>query len=181
MTRDTPLHYRGIAEITADIAAGSVSAEEVTRQTLERIATLEPTLHAYAEVRAEAALDEARAADASRAAGKPPGPLHGVPIAVKDLCALPGTATRAGGFFPTGFGPGDLATVVARLQAAGAIIVGKSQLTEGAWGAHHPDITPPVNPWSPDHWTGVSSSGSGVSVLALRSCRKVLPISGNMA
>jgi amidase len=166
MTRDTPLHYRSIAEITTDMAAGSISAEEVTRQTLERIASLEPMLHAFAEVRADAALDEARAADASRAAGEPPGPLHGVPIAVKDLCAMPGTDTRAGGFFPTGFAPGDLATVVARLQAAGAIIVGKSQLTEGAWGAHHPDIIPPVNPWSPDHWTGVSSSGSGVSVAA---------------
>ena len=166
MTPDIPLHYRSIADVAAGIAAGDLSSEEVTRHTLERISSLEPKLHAFTEVRAEAALGEARAADARRAAGEPPGPLHGVPVAVKDLCAMPGTATRAGGFFPTGFGPDDKATVVARLQAAGAIIIGKLQLTEGAWGAHHPDVTPPVNPWSPDHWTGVSSSGSGVSVAA---------------
>ena len=170
MTASIPLHYRSIAAITADTASGNISCEEVVSHTLDRIAALEPTLHAFAAVRAEAALDEARAADHRRAAGEPLGPLHGVPVAVKDLCAMPGTDTRAGGFFPTGFAPGDRATVVARLQAAGAIIVGKSQLTEGAWGAHHPDIIPPVNPWSPEHWTGVSSSGSGVSVAAGLAC-----------
>lgn len=166
MASNPPLHYHSIADVAASMAAGDLSAEAVTRHTLERIAALDPTLHAFAEVRPEAALDEARAADELRAAGQRLGPLHGVPVAVKDLCAMPGTATRAGGFFPTGFGPDDRATVVARLQAAGAIILGKLQLTEGAWGAHHPDATPPVNPWSPDHWTGVSSSGSGVSVAA---------------
>jgi amidase len=166
MTKTDALHYRSLAEVAADIRSGALSAEEATRHTLERISALEPRLHAFAEVRAEAALTEARAADTRRARGEAPGALHGVPIAVKDLCAMAGTATRAGGFFRTRFGPGDTATVIARLQAAGAIIVGKTQLTEGAWGAHHPDITPPVNPWAPDHWTGVSSSGSGVGVAA---------------
>ncbi len=166
MTSGEPMHYRGLAEVAAEVRAGALSSEELTRHTIGRIEALEPRLHAFAQVRAEAALAEARDADAGRARGEKLGPLHGVPIAVKDLCAMAGTATRAGGFFPTRFKPGDTATVVARLRAAGAIIIGKTQLTEGAWGAHHPDITPPVNPWSPDHWTGVSSSGSGVSVAA---------------
>jgi amidase len=166
VTMTEPVHYRSLAAVAADIRSGQLSSEEVIRHTLERISALEPSLHAFAEVRFETALAEARDADARRARGEALGPLHGVPIAVKDLCAMAGTKTRAGGFFPTRFGPSDTATVVRRLQAAGAVIVGKTQLTEGAWGTHHPDIIAPVNPWAPDRWTGVSSSGSGVSVAA---------------
>ena len=161
-----PLHYDSIAQTTANIASGALSSVEVVRHTLERIETLEPALHAFAEVRSKAALEEALAADLKQAAGKPLGLLHGVPLAVKDLCSMAGTGTRAGGRFDTGYGATDTATVVARLQASGAIIIGKTQLTEGAWGAHHPDNTAPVNPWAHDQWTGVSSSGSGVSVAA---------------
>lgn len=166
MTGTEPLHYRSLAAVADAIAGGELSSEEVTRHTLTRIAALEPRLHAFADVRAEAAVEEARAADARRARGETLGVLHGVPLAIKDLCALAGTRTRAGGFFRTPFKDSDTATVVRRLQDAGAIIVGKTQLTEGAWGTHHPDITPPVNPWAPDRWPGVSSSGSGVSVAA---------------
>lgn len=133
---------------------------------MERIQKLEPSLHAFAHVRADEALAEARAADARAKRGERLGPLHGVPLAVKDLCAMAGTPTRAGGFFSTGFAPGDNATVVTRLQEAGAIIVGKLQLTEGAWSTHHPDVAEPVNPWAPGRWAGASSSGSGVSVAA---------------
>lgn len=161
-----PLHYRSLAEVAADIRSGALSAEAVTRHTLERIAALEPRLHAFAFVRADEALSEARAADQARARGEALGALHGVPLAVKDLCAMAGTPTRAGGFFSTGFGPNDTASVVKRLQDAGAIIVGKLQLTEGAWGTHHPDVAIPVNPWAPARWSGSSSSGSGVSVAA---------------
>jgi amidase len=160
------LHARSLADVAAAIAAGEVSSLDVTRHTVERIARLEPKLHAFAEVRAEAALAEAAAADARRARGASLGVLHGVPVAVKDLCAMAGTATRAGGRFSTGFAPDATATVVARLQDAGAIVVGKAELTEGAWGTHHPEVTPPVNPWAPDRWTGSSSSGSGVCVAA---------------
>jgi amidase len=166
MSGDTPLHYRSLADTAADIASGALSAEEVTRHTLGRIEALEPRLHAFAMVCAEAALTEARAADARRARGEALGPLHGVPIAIKDLCAMAGTPTRAGGRFPTRFAAGDTATLVVRLQRAGAIVVGKAQLTEGAWGTHHPDVVAPVNPWAADRWTGVSSSGSGVAVAA---------------
>ena len=160
------LHDLSLADVGAAIRTGAISSVDVTRHAVDRIAALEPRYHAFAEVRAEAALAEAAAADAQRTRGEALGPLHGVPVAVKDLCAMAGTATRAGGFFTTGFAPSDTATVVARLQAAGAIVVGKAQLTEGAWGAHHPDVVPPVNPWAPDRWTGASSSGSGVCVAA---------------
>lgn len=166
MTEGTSPHYRSLAETAEDIARGALSSEAVVAHILDRIAELEPQLHAYAVVRAEAAMAEARDADARRARGEALGPLHGVPVAVKDLCAMAGTATRAGGGFPTRFAPDDTATVVRRLQAAGAIIVGKAQLTEGAWGTHHPDNATPVNPWAPDHWCVSSSSGSGVSVAA---------------
>lgn len=166
MTAKQSLHYRQLADLAADIRAGSLSAEEVTRHTLDRIAKLEPRLHAFASVRPDEAFNEARAADARRKRGEPLGSLHGVPIAVKDLCAMAGTATRAGGFFATGFKPTETATVVTRLQEAGAIIVGKAQLTEGAWGTHHPDIPSPVNPWAEDRWSGASSSGSGVAAAA---------------
>ena len=166
MTNGQPLHYRSLATIAGEIASGEISSEAVTGHILERIAKLEPRLHAFAEVRGAAALKEAREADARRARGERLGTLHGVPVAVKDLCAMAGTVTRAGGFFRTRFKDADTATVVRRLQDAGAIIVGKAQLTEGAWGAHHPEITPPVNPWVQDYWSGASSSGSGVSVAA---------------
>lgn len=166
MTRGHPLHDRSLAEVADAIRAGTLSAVEVMRHTLARIATLEPRLHAFAEVRPDAALAEAAAADARQARSERLGALHGVPVAVKDLCAMAGTRTRAGGFFSTGFAPGNTATVVARLQQAGAIVVGKAQLTEGAWGTHHPDVPPPVNPWAPDRWSGASSSGSGVCVAA---------------
>ena len=166
MRNGKPLHYRSLAEVAGDIRAGALSSEEVTRHTMERIGRLEPRLHAFAHLRADEALKEAKAADFRKARGETLGPLHGVPIAVKDLCAMAGTPTRAGGFFSTGFKPDDTATVVTRLQNSGAIIIGKAQLTEGAWGTHHPDIPVPVNPWARDRWSGSSSSGSGVSVAA---------------
>jgi amidase len=166
MANTEALHYRSLAAVAQAIAAGDISSEEVTRHVLERISVLEPNLHAFAQVRAEAALKDAQDADARRDRGETLGALHGVPVAVKDLCAMAGTKTRAGGFFNTHFKDSDTATVVRRLQDAGAIIIGKAQLTEGAWGAHHPDITPPVNPWAPDHWSGASSSGSAVAVAA---------------
>lgn len=161
-----PLHFQNLSDLVQQMRDGRLSVTEVTEHHLRRIADLEPCLHAFAQVRAEAARSEARAADERRERGEPLGILHGAPIAVKDLCAMAGTETRAGGFFSTGFGPADTATVVHRLQQAGAIAVGKAQLTEGAWGTHHPDIKPPVNPWAPHRWSGSSSSGSGVAVAA---------------
>ena len=99
-------------------------------------------------------------------AGRSRGPLHGVPIAVKDLCNTEGVPTAAGMAIHRTHLPARDATVVARLKQAGAVILGKLQMTEGAYGLHHPSIDPPVNPFHADYWTGVSSSGSGVATAA---------------
>lgn len=158
--------YMGLVEAGRAIAARKLSSVELTTAMLERIAALDPTLHAYATVTADQALERARAADAELAAGRSRGPLHGVPIAVKDLCYTKGIPTGAGMAIHRDFRPDHDATVVVKLAEAGAVSLGKLQLTEGAFGAHHPEITRPVNPWRADAWTGVSSSGSGVATAA---------------
>jgi amidase len=161
------LAFQGAVEIGKAILNRSVSSETVTNSTLQRIERLEPSLHAFATLTAKSALADARRADREIAAGKRRGPLHGVPVAVKDLCDVKGTPTGAGipMFQQNPVAVADC-TVVARLRKAGAVIVGKTQLTEGAMSVHHPDVTPPVNPWRADLWPGVSSSGSGVAVAA---------------
>ena len=94
------------------------------------------------------------------------GPLHGVPIAIKDLLFTKDAVTASGTEVMKDFRADFDATVVTRLREAGAVIIGKTQLTEGAYGSHHPSIKAPLNPWSADAWSGVSSSGSGVAVAA---------------
>jgi len=158
--------YMGLVEAGRAIAARKLSSVELTTAMLERIAALDTTLHAYATVTADQALAQAKAADAELAGGRSRGPLHGVPIAVKDLCYTKGIPTGAGMAIHRDFRPDHDATVVVKLAEAGAVSLGKLQLTEGAFGAHHPEITRPVNPWLADAWTGVSSSGSGVATAA---------------
>lgn len=158
--------YMGLVEAGRAIATRKLTSVELTTAMLERIAALDPKLHAYATVTAELALRQAKAADAEIAAGRVRGPLHGVPIAVKDLCYTKGIPTGAGMAIHRDFRPDHDATVVVKLADAGAVSLGKLQLTEGAFGAHHPEITRPVNPWRADAWTGVSSSGSGVATAA---------------
>jgi amidase len=92
--------------------------------------------------------------------------MHGVPIAVKDLCNTRGVPTSAGMPIYKEYRPERDATVVAGLQEAGAVLLDKLQMTEGAFGAHHPSVDPPVNPWSAAHWKGISSRGSGVATAA---------------
>jgi amidase len=160
------LHYLGLVEVGERIGARKHSSVEVTRAQLDRIAQLDPRLHSYATLTPEAALAAAEEADREIAAGKRRGPLHGVPVAVKDLCHTRGTVTAAGMTIHRSFVPKEDATVVARLKAAGAVLLGKLQMTEGAFSVHHPAITPPVNPWGAELWPGVSSSGSGVATAA---------------
>jgi amidase len=162
MTPDE-LCYLDLVEVGRRIEARQLSSLEVTQAMLDRIARLEPRFKCYAQSTPELALAQARDADGEIARGTHRGPLHGVPIAVKDLCHTKGIATAAGMPIHKDNCPARDATVVTRLQEAGAVLLGKLQLTEGAFGAHHPAIAPPVNPWSAQHWTGVSSSGSGVA------------------
>lgn len=160
---ETPLHYQTLREIALAYRERSLSPVEVTRSLLERISALDTGLKSYCEVLAESATHDAERAEQELARGEDRGPLHGVPVAVKDLCATKGVRTAAGTRVLADRIPDHDATVVERLREAGAVLLGKLQLTEGAFSTHHPEIDPPKNPWDRTRWTGVSSSGSGVA------------------
>ncbi len=164
MARD--LHYSELVEIGQSIQKRELSAVEATQAQLDRIARLDGGLKSYAHVMASSALEQAHAADQEIAKGKVRGPLHGVPIAVKDLCWTKDAPTAAGMKVYRDNRPAEDATVVIRLKEAGAVILGKLQLTEGAYADHHPEIDPPKNPWNAKLWSGASSSGSGVATAA---------------
>ena len=159
-------HFLPLAEVARRIEARQVSSVEATRAILDRIAALDPKLKAYATVTAERALKDAARLDGELASGKVRGALHGVPIAVKDLCNTEGVPTAAGMAIHRNNVPARDATVVRRLKEAGAVILGKLQMTEGAFGTHHPSILAPLNPWNAAYWTGASSSGSGSATAA---------------
>ncbi|MCP3713211.1 amidase [Paraburkholderia sp. CNPSo 3274] len=163
---NSDLHYLDIGTLAQMIRARDISPVEVTRAMLERIERLEPKLHSYALVMHEQALGDAREAERKVLAGEALGPLHGVPLGVKDLFWTAGAPTAAGTTIHKGFVPREDATVVKRLREAGAIVLGKLQMTEGAFATHHPTIAEPVNPWHENHWAGASSSGSGVATAA---------------
>jgi amidase len=159
----TDLHYLSLDEVARRLKARKLTSVEATRSILDRIGRLDPKLKSYATLTPERALADAARLDAETASGKSRGPLHGVPIAVKDLYNTEGVPTAAGMTIHRKHVPSKDATVVARLKQAGAVILGKLQMTEGAYGLHHPEIVPPVNPWNAAYWPGVSSSGSGVA------------------
>jgi amidase len=142
----TEAHYTELLEISKRIQSRQISSVEATQAQLARIAQLDPSLKSYATVMADHALADAQAADKAIGAGQIKGPLHGVPIAVKDLCWTAGTKTAAGMTIHANNIPTEDGTVVRKLREAGAVILGKLQLTEGAYADHHPNITPPVNP-----------------------------------
>lgn len=160
------LHYLELTEVAHLIQTRKISPVEVTQALLERIEALDRRLHAYCLPTPELALEQARKAEDEISKRRYRGPLHGVPIALKDLCYTKGIPTSAGMPIHRDFRPTFDGTVVKRLYDAGAVCLGKLQLTEGAFADHHPDITVPVNPWHPDHWVGASSSGSGSATAA---------------
>ena len=105
-------------------------------------------------------------ADKEISRGKYRGPLHGIPLALKDLLHTAGVPTSAGMPIHRAFVPQEDSTVAARLREAGAVLLGKLQMTEGAFAIHHPDYLAPNNPWHAGHWAGASSSGCGVATAA---------------
>jgi amidase len=162
----TDWHYANLLETADAIRSRKISPVELTNALLDRIARLEPSLHSYATVTLELACAQSHRAEAEIAARRYRGPLHGIPVAVKDICNTAGVVTAAGMAIHANHVPDFDATVVKRLADAGAVLLGKLQLTEGAFLSHHPTVTPPVNPWNADYYAGASSSGSGVATAA---------------
>jgi amidase len=160
------LHFLQLTELAACIKAGEISPLEATRAQLDRIAALDGALGSYILVMAEAAMAQAETAQAEIMAGRYRGPLHGIPIALKDLFWTKGFPTAAGTAVHRNYRPEQDASVVRRLNEAGAVVLGKLQLTEGAYSDHHPSVTPPRNPWNADYWPGISSSGPAVATAA---------------
>jgi len=147
------------------ILSGTTSAEAVCEAALSRITAVDPHLHAFHLVAADRARAQARALDAS---GKPRGALHGVPIALKDNITVAGlTATAGSRMLADYVAPYD-ATVVQKLEAAGAVIIGKTICDEFSMGSstENSAFGPSRNPWNPDHAPGGSSGGSAVAVAA---------------
>jgi aspartyl-tRNA(Asn)/glutamyl-tRNA(Gln) amidotransferase subunit A len=153
-----------VRDLAAAMAAGSLTAEALVRRCLDRIGAVDGQVRAWIHVRAEAALAEARALDAERAGGTVRGPLHGIPVGVKDVIDVAGLPTRANSPSRADAAPATAdATVVAHLRAAGAVILGKLHTTEYAY---FQSLPPTRNPWDLARTPGGSSAGSGAAIAA---------------
>jgi aspartyl-tRNA(Asn)/glutamyl-tRNA(Gln) amidotransferase subunit A len=154
-----------IAQAAAALRARHVSSVELTTAALEQVHKLD-SLNAFITLTADAALARARAADAELAAGRDLGPLHGIPVAVKDLFLTKGVRTTGGSKLYEQFVPEIDAAVVERLDAAGTVMLGKLNLHEMAYGitSANPHFGPVRNPWNAECSPGGSSGGSGAAV-----------------
>ncbi|MGH6914573.1 MAG: amidase, partial [Geminicoccales bacterium] len=168
MVSSDELALASIAELAPRLAAREVSPVEVTEAVLARIERYEPVLNAFITVTADSARHAARAAEEAIMAGMLLGPLHGIPLALKDLYATRGVRTTYGSPLFADWIPDFDGATAERLKRAGAVLVGKTNLHELAYGstsanAHH---GPARNPWQPDHHPGGSSGGSAAAVAA---------------
>jgi aspartyl-tRNA(Asn)/glutamyl-tRNA(Gln) amidotransferase subunit A len=164
------LHWLSLIELSRELARGALSSREIVAAFLHRIAGLDERLHAYVDIYRDSALAGAREADRERKAGTLRGPLHGLPIALKDLFHIRGRATSAGSKSRPHGVANETATAVEQLIAAGMIALGKTHLVEfafGGWGCNEP-MGAPWNPWDlrTHRVAGGSSSGSAVAVAA---------------
>ena len=148
------------------IAGGDASSREVTQACLARIDAMQPVLNAFISIDRDEALAAADAADAALARGDPAGPLHGVPLAHKDMYYRTGKVSTCGSKIRRDFVPDHTATTIGRLRDAGALHLGGLNMSEFAVGpfGHNDHWGHCRNPWNPDHVTGGSSSGAGSAV-----------------
>ena len=162
------LEYATLSQAAAAIRAGKTSSLELTRSSLARIELLDGLLNAFITVTADEALAQAGQADRELAAGTDRGPLHGIPVAIKDLIDTRGVLTTYGSRYYAEHVPDEDATVIAALRTAGAVSLGKTGLHELAFGTTsvNPFFGAIGNPWRPDHHPGGSSGGSAVAVAA---------------
>ena len=163
---DASLLFSSIAGIGALYRSGQLSPLELTRQCLARIEALNPSLNAFITVTAEQALAEAAQAERELRAGQDRGPLHGIPIALKDLIDTAGVRTTCASRILKDHVPAQDAPLVTRLRAAGAVSLGKTNLAEFAMGIAHPDYGQVNNPWNVSCTAGASSGGSAAAVAA---------------
>ncbi|WP_199839387.1 amidase family protein, partial [Achromobacter xylosoxidans] len=165
--QDTPLHFREARELARAIRDGAISSRQVTVHFLDRIERA-PALAAYSQVTAERALAQAEAADRLLAAGISMGPLHGVPVALKDSLHWAGTVASGGSQTRSGVISNETAAAVRALAAQGMVILGKTRMTEFAFGlsGQNPTQGTARNPWdaATARAPGGSSSGAGVAV-----------------
>lgn len=161
------LSVMSLTEAAAKVRSGTVTATQLTQACLDRIATYDSKLDAFITVAKQAALATAAQLDAEAKAGKFRGPLHGVPLGIKDIIDTQGIRTTGGSALFEDRVPTQDATVVARLRAAGAIVIGKTNTQEFAMGGGETSYYGPArNPWNLAHNTGGSSSGSGAAMAA---------------
>lgn len=163
-----PLHELSVAEAGAALRDGSLTSARLTAYTLERIAAIDPLIDSLVSVTAERAVADAERADDELSRGIDRGPLHGIPYTLKDIIDSAGIETTANSRLMLGHVPQRDAYVEERLRQGGAVLVGKANLSEFAFGGPGFDLpTPPArNPWNPEHFTGGSSAGSGACVAA---------------
>jgi aspartyl-tRNA(Asn)/glutamyl-tRNA(Gln) amidotransferase subunit A len=160
------IDFISIAELGARYRRKSLSPVEATRRALARIRALDGKLNAFITLLEDEALTQAAAAERELAAGIDHGPLHGVPIAVKDLIAIAGAPTTFASRAGSPQHPTEDAALVKNLRKAGAVLIGKTNLLEYAYGAVHPDYGQTNNPWDPQRTSGGSSGGSAAAVAA---------------
>ena len=158
--------FLSATELSALLAAKEVSPVEATEAYLERIQSLDTNLRAFVTVTADAALASGKQAEREIGKGNYRGPMHGVPVAVKDQIYTKGVLTTGGSPVFSDFVPSFDATVVENLKAAGAIMLGKLNMTEFATSGLSHQFDPPRNPWDLKRSTGGSSSGSGAATAA---------------